>query len=349
MNPVLRTVAIVNSFVLASLVTVYAQKNASEPAFLRRGVVLVPSDLTWKDWPQRASKAGLTTIALHSTPSVIEQFIDSPDGPAFLETCAKLGLQIEYELHAVGELLPRDMFPREPDCFRMNEKGIRTADANLCVHSERALQIASASMLRLARKLKPSTRRYYFWGDDGAGWCHCPKCREYSDSEQALLLENHLLAALRTLDSRAQLAHLAYHNTIEAPRKVKPAPGVFLEFAPIHREYDKPLSEQYNGRDGLKLLEDNLKVFPPQSAQVLEYWLDVSRFSSWKRPAKQLPWRPDVMKADAQTYSRLGIRSATTFAVYIDAEYLRLYGEPVAIQDYGGILRSIPLPKSVGQ
>ena len=324
-------------------VLLYGQAtNTSEWAFKSRGVVLVPSDLTWKDWPERASKAGLTTVSLHLSPSVVEKFVDSPEGKAFLEKCARLGLNVEYELHAMGELLPRNLFAQEPACFRMNEKGQRAADANLCVSSERALQIATTNMLRIAQKLKSSTGRYHFWGDDGAGWCRCPKCRDYSDSEQALLVENHLVLALRTIDPHAQLAHLAYHNTIEAPRKVKPAPGVFLEFAPIHRGYDRPLAEQYNGRDGLKLLEENLELFPVESAQVLEYWLDVSRFSSWKRPAKQLPWRRDVMAADAQTYARLGIRNVTTFAVYIDAEYLRLYGEPAAIQEYGEILRSIP-------
>jgi hypothetical protein len=34
-------------------------------SFETRGVVLVPEDLTLKDWPERAQRAGLTTTALH--------------------------------------------------------------------------------------------------------------------------------------------------------------------------------------------------------------------------------------------------------------------------------------------
>ena len=57
------------------------------PFFETRGVVIVPKDLTWKDWPARAKAAGLTTLALHPTPRVVEDFIASEAGQAFLEAC----------------------------------------------------------------------------------------------------------------------------------------------------------------------------------------------------------------------------------------------------------------------
>ncbi len=314
------------------------------PAFRTRGVVLVPDDLSLADWPDRAAKAGLTTVALHhgTSPATVAAFIGSPSGRAFLDRCAQLGLDVEYELHAMNELLPRSLFAAEPLLFRMNEQGERTADANLCVHSARALEIVSTNALRLARQLRPTTGRYFFWGDDGLPWCRCPRCREFTESDQALLLENHLVRALRQSDPAAQLAHLAYHNTLAAPRRVKPEPGVFLEFAPIHRGYDKPYREQTGPevRDALAALEANLRVFPTHSAQALEYWLDVSRFSGWKRPAVELPWRRDVVEADAATYARLGIRHVTTFAVWIDADYVRRFGEPAALAEYGAALRA---------
>ncbi len=311
--------------------------------FQTRGVVLVPEDLTLTDWPTRAANAGLTTIALHhgTSPQAVAAFIESAGGKDFLTACSKLGLQVEYELHAMRELLPRSLYATEPGCFRMNEQGQRTPDANLCVHSPPALEIVTSNAVRLAQQLHPTTSRYFFWGDDGQPWCRCRECRTYSDSEQALLLENHLVAALRQLDPAAQLAHLAYANTLTPPQKVKPAPGVFLEFAPIRRRYDVPYARQtgFEARDALTALEANLRVFPAATAQVLEYWLDVSRFSQWKRPAVQLPWRPDVVAADAQTYAHLGLHHVTTFAVWIDADYVKRFGEPVAIQEYGNALR----------
>jgi Domain of unknown function (DUF4838)/Carbohydrate family 9 binding domain-like len=318
---------------------------ASEPAgaFRTRGVVLVPEDLSLADWPERAARAGLTTIALHHglSPKVVSDFIHSPAGRDFLTRCAGLGLNVEYELHAMRELLPRALFAAEPALFRMNEQGERTPDANLCVHSVRALEIVSSNAVRLARELPPTTSRYFFWGDDALPWCRCRECREFSDSDQALLLENYLIGELRQLDPTAQLAHLAYANTLAAPKRVRPQAGVFLEFAPIHRRYDIPYAQQTGSdtQDALGALEENLRIFPAKSAQVLEYWLDVSRFSHWTRPAVRLPWHSNVMAADLETYQRLGLEQATTFAVWIDANYLKRFGDLVAVQEYGQSLR----------
>src|SRR5262249_5680569 len=79
--------------------------------------------------------------------------------------------------------------------------------------------------------LRPTTWRYFFWGDDNQPWCRCPRCRELSDSDQALVFENYLLKALRQRDPKAQLAHLAYANTLSPPARVRPELAVFLEYA----------------------------------------------------------------------------------------------------------------------
>lgn len=313
---------------------------AEKARFPTRGVVLVPDDLSLADWPERAARAGLTTVALHhgTSPKAVADCMASPVGSEFLAKCARLGLHVEYELHAMGELLPRNLFQTDRSLFRMNEKGERTPDANLCVHSARALEIVAANALRLAAQIPPTTSRYFFWGDDGLPWCRCPECRGFSESDQALLLENHLVRELRRFDPAAQLAHLAYANSLAAPKRVKPERGVFLEFAPIDRRYDMPYARQTaaDAPHPLRALEENLRVFPADTAQVLEYWLDVSRFSQWKRPAVKLPWRPDVLTADLKSYAQLGIQHVTTFAVWIDADYRRRFGDPAAIQEYGG-------------
>ena len=326
--------------------TVLAARQSQGTWFQTRGVVLLPGDLTWREWPQHAAKAGLTTIALHHGRSVFEvvKFVHSDEGRNFLRRAKRQGLQVEYELHAMSDLLPRWRFDEDKTLFRMNAQEQRVADANLCVHSPRALELAAENALALARLLPPSTGRYFFWGDDGLPWCRCPHCREFSDSDQALLLENHLVKALRKTDPRAQLAHLAYANTIAPPQRVKPEPGVFLEYAPIHRRYDRPYAAQTGGQDALNNLEANLRVFPADTAQVLEYWLDVSRYSGWKRPAVKLPWERGVFLSDLETYARLGIRRVTSFACYIDADYVRRHGEPAALAEYGTGLKSRQRP-----
>jgi hypothetical protein len=83
-------------------------------------------------------------------------------------------------------------------------------------------------------------------------------------SEQALVVENRICQALRKTDPKAQVAHLGYTNTLPPPAKVRPAEGVFLEYAPINRRYDAPYEKQQEaGRpEGLHDLDANLKVFP---------------------------------------------------------------------------------------
>jgi hypothetical protein len=308
-------------------------------AFKTRGVVLVPEDLTLEDWPGLAQRAGLTTIALHHQSSLkaVANLIQSDQGQQFLETCRQLRLEVEYELHAMKELLPRDLFAKDSSLFRMNENGERTPEANLCVHSSRALEIVGERAAALAKLLRPTTSRYFFWGDDGQPWCRCRKCRELSDSDQALLLENHVYKVLREQDDKTLLAHLAYSRTLTPPKQIRPEKGVFLEYAPINRRYDIPYSQQTDRTqvDGPHALDANMRVFPYETAQVLEYWLDVSRFSSWKKPALQLPWNKKVFLEDLDTYYSRGIRHITTFAVWIDADYRKRYGEPTFVTEYG--------------
>jgi hypothetical protein len=316
------------------------QTVQGEAFFKTRGVVITPNDMTLGDWQERAKQAGLTTIALHPFPGTVLEFVQTDDGKQFLEKCHRIGLQVEYELHAMRELLTRNLFLKDRSLFRMNWKGERVADANVCVHSTTALDIAAENALKFARSLKPTTGRYFFWGDDGQPWCRCDRCRGLTDSDQALMFENHLIKALRSLNPEACLAHLAYANTLSPPKAVKPEPGIFLEYAPIKRRYDIPYKQQTapDQPDALSALDANLKVFPVESAQVLEYWLDVSRFSGWKRPAVKLPWQRDVVESDLETYGSRGIRHVTSFAVYVDAEYRQRFGEPTFIKEYGAIL-----------
>lgn len=304
-----------------------------------RGVILIPSDLTLPDWPERAASAGITTIALHPFPGEVETFVQSDAGQSFMAKCRKLGLEVEYELHAARELLPRELVEKQPELFRMDDTGKRVADWNLCVHAPEALAIAGKNARRIAKALPPTTHRYFLWGDDNVPWCRCPRCRELSDSDQALTLENALLAAIRQDDPKATLAHLAYQNTLPPPKQVRPAPGIFLEFAPIQRRYDIPYEMQSGPKvDPLDLLDSNLKLFPKETAQVLEYWLDVSRFSQWKRPSVPLDWHPSVLRADLKTYARRGVHHVTTFAVWIDADWVQRHGEP-PLDDYGKAMR----------
>ena len=314
-----------------------------------RGIVLSESDVrTVPEWPALAKDAGLTTIGIHTGGGGQSgfllrciDFVKSPKGQTFLEQCDKLGLHVEYEIHAMEDLLPRQLFDTDPTMFRMDEEGQRIRKFNCCVHSGNALEVICENTINFARQCRPTTGRYFLWIDDGKYMCRCPKCRRFSDSEQALILENRMLKTLRTIEKNASLAHLAYARTLQPPVRIKPDPGIFLEYAPIHRDYSIPYEKQGEEyQDNLTMLDANLKVFPLESVQVLEYWTDVSKFSRWKRPYKKLPWRPDVFRADVRIYKSKGIRHITAFGCGFDRDYFDRYGTP-PIAEYGAGLQVI--------
>jgi len=319
--------------------------RGSRNAAATRGVVVSARDLSGAfDWPRLAHEAGLTTIATHIGPRDVMPFIMSGRGERFLDACARYGLQVEHELHAIDWLLPRDMFSSDPSFFRMNAKGERTPDSNCCPSNPFAIEVIACRAVEAARICRSTTGRHFFWMTDNGEKCNCRKCKGLSGAEQAVIVENAIVRALRTeVDPDATLAHLAYQFTMDPPRLVKPDPALFLEFAPIERwrakgvQRREPLAE---GGPWLEKLDRLLEVFPSATAQALEYWLDASLFSKWQKPLARIPWDAARTRDEIAAYRKRGIRHFTTFAVNVDDDYVADFGADslACVREYGGLL-----------
>ncbi len=320
----------------------------------KRGIVLYPSDIIsvgvpqWMEWLEdsRINLLGIHTDTHHEPLPNLKAFLESTVGQDLLSSCQAAGIDIEFEVHALQDLLPRALFASNPEFFRMDANGTRQQKFNMCFASEGAYAAIEAEIRDITQWMKPTTHRYFFWTDDVPdASCFCPDCKAYGPSEQALLYENRLLSILRSIDPQATLAHLAYNETLPAPNKVKPEPGIFLEYAPISRDYEMPLSEEHLGH-----LKKNLAVFPAATAHVLEYWVDVSMFSSWKRDAlKKAPWVQAQCVRDVEVYQSLGINSITSFGAWINQSYLTQYGQDhitLMLKEYGDALLN-ELPKKL--
>lgn len=305
------------------------------------GIVLTPSDFSadWIDW---MIQNGLNVLKLHmmQRENDLLPFLKSERGQETLRRAGEAGIDIEYEIHAFSMLLPRRLFDQSPHLFRMDIRGNRTPDCNFCPSSKDALEIVRESVRSLAEQMRPTTGRYYLWPDDGGSWCHCPECAPFSDSDQNAMVMNALVDVLRATDPEARLACLAYGRTLPPPSRIKPDPALFLEWAPIHRCYHHAINdpECAVNRQHAEGLQTLLEVFEPADAQILEYWLDASMFSRWKRPAIKLPFDKEIMQRDLHYYRSLGIGSAASFGVFLDREYLDSHGVP-PIQDYANLLR----------
>lgn len=315
------------------------KRSADAPFFKTRGLIVEWDAQKMLDWPTLAHDAGLNTLGVTVSGTVSS----SAPWKKFLSDCNKYDIQIENPQHAMGWLLPRELFGEDPSLFRMNENGERTPDFNCCTNSKKALDIIATNALKNAKDYPSTTNRYFFWQDDGGKKCNCPADKDLSASDQALIVENAIIQRLRADNSANRLAHLAYHNTIAAPSRIKPEEGIFLQYAPFERTWDYPISDPHAKREGMDItnidylhhLDENLKLFPADSAEILEYWLDVSLFSNWTRPAVKLPWKKDVFLADIHTYAEKGIRDIVSFAVYIDQDYVDRYKDIKFIDEYG--------------
>src|SRR5436305_1804681 len=96
---------------------------------------------------------------------------------------------------------------------------------------------------------------------------------------------------MQTVGAASRIRASRDEQPFAARTRVKPLPGVFLYFAPYTRQYDHPLSQRdvpgikptpthspIGHGQLLDLLDANIEVFGSTGAQVLEYWLDLSRF-----------------------------------------------------------------------
>ncbi len=234
-------------------------------------------------------------------------------------------------MHAARYLLPKEQFDAHPDWFRMDASGNRTTDKNCCATNKDALAFMAKRAGETAKRLYRSTNRFFFWMDDAVdSACHCEACSRYTPSEQQMLVMNALLGGIRKEIPDARLAYLAYADCKEPPVGVKPAEGIFLEYAPMDRDFHIPMDDPSSERNKKQCAypEPLLRFFGKKDAKLLEYWLDNSMFSGWKKPPKAFSPDAPVIRADADYYRRLGFAELSTFACFLGADYRELYGMP---------------------
>ena len=236
-------------------------------------------------------------------------------------------------------LLPRELFSKNPHWFRENGQGERTADFNMCPSCGEALEYLSERTRRLAALIPWNSSYFHLWIDDVASApCMCEKCKSLSPSDQAMIIYNAMLKGLKAYRSDARLAYLAYHGTIDAP-SLKPEEGIFLEFAPIRRCFDHAVNDitcQKNVAE-IASLDSLLAFFGKKDSKVLEYWMDNSLFSGWKKPYVKLPFNRDVLKKDVEFYRAKGFERITSFGCFLGEEYAKEFGIP-PVKEYGEVL-----------
>ena len=296
-------------------------------------LLIHPEELS-RAWIDRMAAQGVDIVGIHpvgggeaeeSARRLMTQ-MESAEFRTLVDYAWEKGLEVEYELHAASFLLPRELFQSCPAYFRM-DNGVRTPKVNFCPSNEEALELWADNGVKLARSLYRSRPYYYFWLDDTAAeHCTCPRCGALSMSDQQMLAVNRLTRKLRGIIPEAKVCFLAYFGTAAPPEKIAPEEGVFLEYAPMNRDFSLPAAavsqEEKDNMDAL------MEVFGRKDATVLEYWYDNSMFSRWTKPPKPFVPRNDLIPEDLRWYEKRGFEHMASFACYLGREYEELYGEP---------------------
>lgn len=302
---------------------------------MKSEILIHPEELN-KKWIDRLAEQQVTVLGIHpvggshanKTLADMLALLETESFRSLIDYAKSKGLEIEYEFHAMGYLLDRELYQSHPEYFRENENGERTSDLNFCVSNGEALRIVAERAVGLTEKLYGSNENYYFWFDDSAeGFCHCKSCRKLSSSDQQLIALNKIASEIRKKRPSAKLAFLAYQDTMKIPEKTEKAEGVFLEYAPIDKgRHNEIYSESAGTEAGMRL--PLIEFFGAEDSKVLEYWLDNSLFSGWRKPPKRFTADGKEIERDIDEYVKLGYRNIATFGCYLGSDYEELYGEP---------------------
>ena len=277
-------------------------------------------------WLSPLKKSGIKLLGLHADPrrAGVGEFLDFvEENRALIGRFEESGIRVEYKLHTLNYLLPRELFASDSALFRMNERGERTDDYNACPSSSEALALIERGAERLARLLRQSSRRYHFWLDDDLGGdirCRCPKCRGLSAAEQNIRFCEAMLRGLRRYDAKAPLSFLVYGE--EAVGRELPE-GLFPEYAPFKRRHDISLAEEENAAYRARC-ESLINRCGGDESEILEYFLsyDYAAFcKDGKRTAEDIAY-----------YRSLGVGFLTTFTVFPEKNYVEKHG-------YEGIMK----------
>ncbi|HZP40705.1 MAG TPA: DUF4838 domain-containing protein [Candidatus Binatia bacterium] len=251
----------------------------------------LPDDVAFVDWMAKTDATAFLFIrSANDTQWVV---------PELVPELARRGLAIEGGGHALVELLPRALFATHPEYFPMTPGGARSDLGNACPSCAAALAVVRARAEAARRDISGATD-LHLWGLDlfGGGWCACPACAGLSPSDQALVVANAAADGL----AGGRLWHLAYHDTLPPPRRVRPGPRVWAEFAPRERCYAHAIDDAAcpTNRACREALEGHLALFDGR-VDVFEYYGDAILFGGVAVPLV------DVIARDLAYYRRAGV------------------------------------------
>ncbi|MGH7813471.1 MAG: DUF4838 domain-containing protein [Candidatus Binataceae bacterium] len=224
------------------------------------------------------------------------------------------GIAAEYGGHILQLLMPRERFEANPEYFPAGDDGKRAQRGNLCVSNRDAMELVREGALRYVRE-HPENELLHVWGADvwSGAWCRCGNCRELEPQLQYMEVVNAIAAELANDPKAPPVAYLAYHDTLEPHRGLKPLANVRVEWAPRERCYVHAIDDAKCAvnRRHLETLKRHLEIFGGR-CDIFEYYADAILFGGLGFAT------PTVIARDLLAYRALGIESVSclTFGAF---------------------------------
>ncbi|MBO7721717.1 MAG: DUF4838 domain-containing protein [Kiritimatiellae bacterium] len=273
------------------------------PRFERRGLFASSACVSYtvEEWYAFLAKLKFNSICAHSARIVPER----------MDLLKKLGFRAEAGGHGMSSCLPRELFDKEPELFRMFQpedfNGKRMKDSNFCATNPKTRDIVKRNFKkRLEPAVGGGVHAIHAWADDlpGGGWCMCSRCRAFTGTDQSALVMNIEAEAVRELGSSLRVPVIAYHDTMFPSKLFAPAKECFLLFAPRERCYAHALNDPscaHNRTYHRALKEYQRRFEGVDDAHTFEYYNDKILFRG------HTPYLPQVLIGDADAYIDGGI------------------------------------------
>jgi hypothetical protein len=307
------------------------QDNAARPLLILGHGSYVEKSEDYLLWAARNGYAG---VFFHTTGEALAfgaapQALYDSKRKDLLPLIARLGLEVELGGHGLSALLPRKLFKKRPELFRM-AGGERKADRNFCPSNPESLAIVGESFAKFVRG-RPEVSVFHVWPDDlpGGGWCECPACKDRSPAYQSLTAALALASILERERPGAFLSFLAYHDTEDMAAAIgeRRLPGnLELLWAPRKRSWASGYGEggeaSLNGgsRANFETARRDFMAAGGFRVSIFEYWEDAILFKT------AVPPLSGVMSDDT-AYYRDGPR-ANTVGILLTGDRLPLAPRP---------------------
>ncbi|MEI6501902.1 MAG: DUF4838 domain-containing protein, partial [Armatimonadota bacterium] len=200
------------------------------------------------------------------------------------------GGHVDYDglfVHTFNTLVPPgEYFEKHPEYFMQGTSGKRSAQ-QLCLTNPEVLAIATKNLLAILKR-SPNTEIVEVSPNDGGQHCLCPNCKALDDANGSpsgtlITFVNSIAEAVEKERPEVMVSTLAYLDTVDAPKLVKPRHNVIVRLCNDLHSWrypftcfatdTKPESKRYrNAIIGWSKVADNLSIW--------DYFVNFSHYSA---------------------------------------------------------------------